>query len=188
MTRLADPPSVRFRALYDANFQAILGYALRRVDQPADAADVVSETFLVAWRRLEDAPPGDFRPWLFGIARNVLLNQHRSTRRRARLGERLRTFLAGSDVSDLADDVAEQDRVRRALAVLSEADRELLTLIAWDDLSPSEAAAVLGIAAGTARMRLARARARFAEALGDAAPRPGHVRGVPHDFATEEGR
>lgn len=188
MTRLADPPAVRFRALYDANFEAVLGYALRRVDQPADAADVVSETFLVAWRRLEDGPPGDFRPWLFGIARNVLLNQHRSTRRRGRLAERLRTFLASSDVSDLADGVAEQDRVRRALAVLSEADRELLTLIAWDDLSPSEAAAVLGIAAGTARMRLARARARFAEALGDAAPAAGHVRGVPHDFATEEGR
>ncbi len=188
MTRLADPSTARFRALYDANFQAVLGYALRRVDQPADAADVVSETFLVAWRRLDEAPAGDYRPWLFGLARNVLLNQHRSTRRRVRLGERLRAFLGGADVPDPAAGVAEQDRVRRALATLSAAARELLTLIAWDDLTPREAAEVLGIAAGTARMRLARARARFAQALGDAVPVAGHVRGVPHHFATEEGR
>ena len=56
--------------------------------EQADAADVTAETFLVAWRRYDDAPPGDGRPWLFGIARHVLANHHRSGRRRDRLGLR----------------------------------------------------------------------------------------------------
>jgi RNA polymerase sigma factor (sigma-70 family) len=167
-----------FRALYDANFAAVLAYALRRVDQPADAADVVSEVFLVAWRRYAEAPPGDGRPWLFGIARHVLSNTHRSGRRRDRLGARLRTSLGRDVVPDPAIGVAEWDRVRSVLVRLSADDRELLMLVGWDGLTPTEAAGVIGIAPGTARMRLARARERFRERWhGDAAAPPGHVQG-----------
>lgn len=166
----------QFDAMYDASFTDLLGYALRRVSRPADAADVVSETFLTAWRRLGDAPPGDARPWLFGIARNVLANQQRSERRRARLGGKLRDALADAAIAaDPAVGVAERDHVRRALDTLSDDDRELLTLVAWDGLSPSEAAEALGIPAGTARMRLSRARERFHDALGDAGGDAGHV-------------
>ena len=185
-----DPEGVRqehFRGVYEANFGAILGYAVRRVDDPSDAADVVSETFLVAWRRLDDVPPGQERLWLFGVARHVLANHRRSVRRRGRLGERLRDVLALEVAPDPAVDLAERDRVRRALSRVSTEDRELLTLVGWDGLAPSEAAAVLGIAPGATRMRLSRARRRFAEALGDAPPTVGHVSPTDHD-ATEEER
>ncbi|NYJ03002.1 RNA polymerase sigma-70 factor (ECF subfamily) [Nocardioides thalensis] len=168
----------RFRALYDANFTAVLGYALRRVEQPADAADVVSEVFLVAWRRYDEAPPGDGRPWLFGIARHVLSNYHRSARRRQRLGGRLRDTLRRDVVPDPAIEIAEWDRVRRTLLRLSPDDRELLMLVGWDGLTPTEAAGVIGIAPGTARMRLARARERFRALWGDAPEGTGHVVGV----------
>jgi len=185
-----DPDGVRqdhFRGVYEANFGAILGYAVRRVDDPTDAADVVSETFLVAWRRLDDVPPGQERLWLFGVARNVLANHHRSVRRRGRLGERLRDELPHDVVPDPAVDAAERDRVRRALSRVSPDDRELLTLVGWDGLAPTEAAAVLGIAPGATRMRLSRARRRFAEVLGDAPAEGGHDSSTHHD-ATEEER
>jgi RNA polymerase sigma-70 factor (ECF subfamily) len=182
---------LRFRALYDANFSAILGYALRRVDQPADAADVVSEVFLVAWRRYDEAPPGDGRPWLFGIARHVLANHHRASRRRLRLGSRLRDTMARDVVPDPAAGLAEWDRIRRVLLRLGPDDRELLMLVGWDGLTPTEAAAVIGIAPGTARMRLNRARARFRELVGDpgdADGGTGHVLGVPFVHVTGESR
>jgi RNA polymerase sigma factor (sigma-70 family) len=79
----------RFRELYADNYPLILGYAMRRCVQPEDAADVVAETFLAAWRRLDDVPPEHARTWLYGVARRVLANQLRSRRRRRRLGERL---------------------------------------------------------------------------------------------------
>lgn len=187
----AHDPEQQFRALYDGNFAAVLGYALRRVEQPADAADVVSEVFLVAWRRLDEAPGGDGRPWLFGIARHVLANYHRGLRRRHRLGGRLRDALTRDVVPDPAVSLAEWDRVRRMLMKLGPDDRELLMLVGWDGLTPSEAAGVIGIAPGAARMRLARARQRFRELLepgGDAATASGHVQAVPFEHVIGESR
>src|SRR4051794_20485390 len=84
-----DERRARFQALYEANYEPILGYALRRA-RGADALDVVSETFLVAWRRLARVPGGDeARLWLYGTARRVLANHERAERRRMRLGGRL---------------------------------------------------------------------------------------------------
>ncbi len=184
-------PEQQFRALYDGNFAAVLGYTLRRVEQPADAADVVSEVFLVAWRRLDEAPPGDGRPWLFGIARHVLSNYHRGLRRRHRLGGRLRDTLAQDVEPDPATGVAEWDRIRAVLLRLRPDDRELLMLVGWDGLTPSEAARVVGIAPGTARMRLARARQRFRDLMGpdgDAAVPAGHVPANPFEHVIGERR
>lgn len=83
-----------FSELYRGNMRELLGYALRRCADPDDAADVVAETFLTAWRRLAEVPPGaDGRLWLFGTARHVLANHDRSARRRDRLTERLRDEL-----------------------------------------------------------------------------------------------
>ncbi|MER7441844.1 RNA polymerase sigma factor [Micromonospora avicenniae] len=81
----------RFRRVYASNFQPLLAYALRRTEQPEDAADIVAETFLVAWRRSHDMPAdAEVRLWLYGVARRVLANHHRTGLRRERLGERLR--------------------------------------------------------------------------------------------------
>jgi len=84
----------RFQTIFEANFHSVLGYALRRTATSADAADVVSETMLIAWRRLDQVPSGDSaRPWLFGVARRVLANQRRGIGRQERLGDRLRVEL-----------------------------------------------------------------------------------------------
>src|SRR3954447_10520347 len=86
----AADPEAQFRSLYTAHFGAILEYAVRRVPAPEDATDVVAETFLIAWRRHADVPPGrEARLWLYGVARRVLANHLRGEARRSRLGEEL---------------------------------------------------------------------------------------------------
>ena len=74
----------RFEAVYEAYHGPILGYVLRRTATPDDAADIIAETFLTAWRRLEEMPPGpEARLWLYGVARRVLANHHRGERKRS---------------------------------------------------------------------------------------------------------
>ncbi len=160
-------PEDRFRALYAAYFRDLLGYALRRVTASEDAADVVAETMLVAWRRIGDVPDdGSARLWLYGVARRVLANQHRGQTRRDRLGERLRQHLVAA-APDVAESVVAVTAVREALARLGDDDRELLGLTVWEGLTPQETATVLGLAPGTVRARLHRARARLRAELGD---------------------
>jgi RNA polymerase sigma-70 factor (ECF subfamily) len=159
-------PARRFSELFRDHSRPLLAYALRRVEQPQDAADIVAETMLVAWRRLDAVPAGDeTRPWLFGVARRVLLNYHRSERRGAALGERLRASLADLSFPDPAEAAGEQALVAAALALLDETDREIVRLNAWEGLEPSEIAVALGIPAGTVRSRLHRARARLRQQL-----------------------
>jgi RNA polymerase sigma factor (sigma-70 family) len=151
----------RFREMYDRFAPDLLKYILRRVPRQADAPDVLADVFLVAWRRIEDVPPEpETRLWLYGVARLTLQNEHRRTRRRDALADRLRSELHETDVGAAteSDDVAD---VRAALDVLSGVDRELVVLTAWDGLSPSEAAAVLGLPPQIARVRLHRARRRL---------------------------
>jgi RNA polymerase sigma factor (sigma-70 family) len=173
-------PSERFRSLYEANYHLILGYALRRADA-ADAADVVAETFTTAWRRLRDVPEGEeARLWLYGVARRVLANQRRSERRRLRLVSRLRAESRTTPRS--AAEPAEPDverGVRTAFSRLRPEDRELLSLTAWEGLDPGELARVLGCSRNAARIRLHRARRRFALELerpdAKRGSRPGHL-------------
>jgi RNA polymerase sigma-70 factor (ECF subfamily) len=179
----------RFRRLYDDHEPAVRAFALRRVDVPADAADVVAETFVVAWRRLEEIPPRAERPWLLGVARRVLATLRRGHARRSRLAGRLRDDLerrvpSVGFPSDRHADVLE------ALAGLPSRDREILQLVAWDELTPAEAAVVLGVSDVTARTRLHRARARLRTALqrrtgSNEAPRGGHSQGDGHLFVAE---
>src|SRR5262245_59843684 len=87
----------RFEQVYTNCRDPVLGYVVRRTGDVHDAADVLAETFLIAWRRLDDVPAGDrARPWLMGVARRVLANHRRGERRRTALGDRLRTELAGA--------------------------------------------------------------------------------------------
>jgi RNA polymerase sigma-70 factor (ECF subfamily) len=151
----------RFRALFDDHRRAVLGYALRRVADPADAADVLAETFLIAWRRLDAVPAGDAtRAWLLGVARRVLANQRRGARRHAGLAERLAEELTAKLPAPTRPDSGDAG-LRQALARVPERDRELLLLSAWEGLTPAQIAAVTGLHRATVRTRLHRARRRL---------------------------
>lgn len=152
----------RFRDVFEEQSRSVLGYALRRVDVPADAADIVAETFLVAWRRLDDMPDGvEARLWLFGVARRVLANHRRGVLRRRRLGEKLRSELEGHVSADPSDHIDAVHVVREAMGSLDSDDAELLRLTSWEGLTPTELAVVFAIPAATARSRLYRARQRL---------------------------
>lgn len=150
-----------FSRLYREQGRAVLAYALRRVADREDAADVVAETFLIAWRRLGEVPLGDgARLWLFAVARRVVANQHRGERRRTRLGQRLAETLR-TELATHPAAAGEAAEVLRAMAALGVDDRELLLLVSWEELAPGEAAKVLGISSLAARSRLHRARRRL---------------------------
>jgi RNA polymerase sigma factor (sigma-70 family) len=159
----------QFESLYRAHLRSLLAYALRRVDRPEDAADVVAETMLVAWRRRDDVPPGDdARLWLFGVGGRLLANHRRGVGRRTRLGERLGQELHLLVVPDHAPGIETNLEVRDALDQLDEDDREILRLTAWEGLEPHEIAVVLSVPPGTVRSRLHRARRRLARKLASA--------------------
>ena len=149
----------RFRVLYDDAYPRVMAYALRRARTREDAFDVVAETMLVVWRRLDQIPTDRRRlPWVFGVARRVLANQYRAVSRRDRLVAR---------VAHEPDSAApEFDAVHEALDALRPDHREILTLAAWDDLDNDEIAIVLGITPAAVAVRLHRARARLARELG----------------------
>ena len=144
----------------EAHTAAVLAYALRRTSRE-DAADVVAETFLVAWRRLDDVDERTALPWLYAVARRVLLSQQRTTRRQQAIAQRVAVGLPEAP----AEAPLGSPRVLEALAALSEGEREVLMLAAWEELSGSEAARVLGCSATAYRIRLHRARKRLRERL-----------------------
>jgi RNA polymerase sigma factor (sigma-70 family) len=165
----------RFTEVFDRHHGEIHGYVSRRLG-PGLADDVASDAFLIAFdrRRRYDLTRTDARPWLFGIVSNLI-----SRHRRAEL--RCYRALARADVTHAVDGHAERaamrldaealrGRLASALAEIAEADREVLLLVAWAQLSREEAAHALGIPAGTARSRLHRARKRSRAALGDRVP------------------
>lgn len=157
-TQSAVDADARFEQLYRAHAGRVRAYALRRTT-PAAADDVVADVFLVAWRRLTDVPDQPL-PWLLGVARRVLANRRRADSRSAALTQRM---AADHAPQPAAPDVDE--RALAALATLSDPDRELLMLIAWDELDQAEVASTLGVRRNTVAVRLHRARQRFAAAL-----------------------
>jgi RNA polymerase sigma-70 factor, ECF subfamily len=158
---------LRFGRLYREQGRSVLAYALRRVEDPEDAADVVAETFLVAWRRLGEVPIDEgARLWLYAVARRVISNLQRSERRRTRLGARLAESLR-TDLATRPAPRGEAAEVLRAMGELREEDRELLLLVSWEELSPGQAATVLGISSLAARSRLHRARRRLRALIED---------------------
>jgi RNA polymerase sigma-70 factor (ECF subfamily) len=172
---LNDERRSSFRRLYEAHADRVLAYAMRRI--PAhEAADVVAERFLIAWRRL-DILPEDPAPWLFGVARRVVANHRRSLRRR----EALRTKVEGSAgvesrfAPDPADQVEARMAVRSALRRLSERDREALMLVAWDGLDAAGAASAMGYTPSAFAVRLHRARRRLGHELAKEQDAAGHI-------------
>lgn len=141
----------------------LLAYFERRVGS-ADAADLLSETMLTAWRRIDDLPPDDIeaRMWLFGVARRILANAERASVRRWKLAERLRDHLSSQPPTyDDAQAIDVRDAVRR----LPDDLRDLVGLVHWEGFTLEEAARIVGIPASTARGRYGNARRRLADML-----------------------
>jgi len=152
----------RFRSIFEDHAGSVLSYALRRIDCPDEAKDVVSETFLVAWRRLDDVPEPPL-PWLLGTARRVLANQRRAAGNRAGLVEKLSREAEGGTATEPADERAR--RVREAMSRLPERYREPLALIYWEGLSTAEAARAVGCSRAAMLVSLHRTRKRLAREL-----------------------
>ncbi len=136
----------RFRGLFEAYYNRVLAYALRRVSTLADAEDVASAVFLVAWRRLDDLSGDEtmVSGWLFGTARRVLSNHYRSSQRALHLVNRL------DGLSEVIPEVEESDGddmevALSALALLNPTDRELILMAVWEEASNVEIARALGM-------------------------------------------
>ncbi|MBZ4323286.1 RNA polymerase sigma factor [Streptomyces huiliensis] len=162
-----------FEPLVGRHATALHGYFARRA--PAAADDLLAEAWLQAFtaRGTYDPARGTARAWLFGVARNVLAAHWRGEARHRR------TVPADESSSDpwhavdrRLDAAAVAPLIRETLAELPHVERELMLLVAWEQLSPTEAAAVVGVPAGTARSRLHRARARLRAALGQSRTLP----------------
>ena len=162
--RRCSDEQAHFDRLYTDCYESIRLFCARRV--PAEAVDdAVAETFLTVWRRLDEVPGGDAAlVWMYGVAFRVVGHQWRATARRGRLQSRLRSAgalpVGGADEAAL--DVVEHRLVLAALARLKSTDAEMLRLVAWEQLSVTNVAAVLGIEPDAARQRLHRARRNLA--------------------------
>jgi RNA polymerase sigma-70 factor (ECF subfamily) len=178
--RAGDPDA--FRELFDAYARSVYNHAYRLTGDWSAAEDVVSLTYLEAWRLRDRVELGDgagsLRPWLLGIATNVGLNFRRAARRHA---DALTRLPRAELVPDPADEVAARldgrDQIARTVAALHRlrsSEREVLAL-AWSGLDHAETAQALGVAVGTVRSRLSRARRRLARLAAAGQPEAGGV-------------
>ena len=176
-----------FAALYERCFPAVWAYAVSRVGRQA-AEDVVSETFAIAWRRRPDIPIGaDAIPWLLAVARNVTRQNLRAdVRRRLIDAEVVNQGSESAATEDIADAVVDRTQVLAALGSLTAADQEVLILVAWHGLSPTQLAEALGCARATSFVRLHRARRRLERAMSAEAPTTASrsARTVPTEVST----
>jgi RNA polymerase sigma-70 factor (ECF subfamily) len=161
------PDEDRFARLVHEHAAAVGNYLRRRLYplSPSDLDDLVEETMIVVWRRINAVPPDAELPWMLGVARNVLRNARRAKNRRSAFETRLAP--APHDAS-AEEHVLGDESVRNALASLSEDDREILLLNAWDGLDTHALAAYLVISTNAAAVRLSRAQHRFRELVTEA--------------------
>ena len=157
----------RFERIYETHYDAVLRYCLRRTARE-DALDAAADTFSVAWRRRSDMPLDDPLPWLYGVARRVLANQHRSARRRQGAAAYLR--VAGDDPPEGPELQVIRDEeaalVVAALGRLQPADREIIQLAGWEQLGRSAIATAMQCTPNAVTKRLNRALDRLARELG----------------------
>ncbi|MGC5054609.1 RNA polymerase sigma factor [Micromonospora sp. DT48] len=149
----------RLTEVFRRHGDAVLAYVSARLDRE-DAQDLVAEVFTVAWRRLEAIREGQERPWLFGVARRLMMQHQRIRGTAAALQDRLRAY-ADRDDDHLGQVAAQRVDVLTALEALPEGDREVLLLRYWYDFSGRDAASVLGCSTATFAVRLHRAHRRF---------------------------
>lgn len=157
----------RMDAIYERHFNAVAAYCLRRLPRPA-ANDAIAETFLVVWRKLDHVPPADGTlPWLYRVAGNAIAHQRRAFARQSRLKNKLATIspTPGTDPEMQVLDHAAHREVHEALETLSDADREVIRLRAWEELTGPQIADVLQISVAAAGKRIERALGRLERAL-----------------------
>ena len=159
-----------FRALWNAHYADVLAFCLRRLGDRQEAADATADAFLVAWRRSADVPE-NARPWLYGVALKVIANRRRGERRRGALAVKLGA--SSAPPFDLPDNVAGD--VLAAFDTLLPGDQQVLALVAWEDLTPAEAAEVLSIPVARFSVRLHRAKQRLRTRLEAATPNDNHL-------------
>jgi len=167
----SDDRRLRFEAVAPAVIDAVRRFLARRTD-PATADDVLQETLLVCWRRFDEMPDEAVVPWAYGVARNCLANAERSRRRQGRLLTRIWRLDRPAAVS--AEPGLPDHDLATAMRSLRAADAELLRLWAWEELSPSAIAVVLGVSANAASIRLHRARQKLRDELRKAGAAAGH--------------
>jgi RNA polymerase sigma-70 factor (ECF subfamily) len=160
--------AVQFEAAYRQTYGLITAYAARRCESPQDAADVVAETYAIAWRRVDELPQGQQAIlWLYGVARKVLANHRRGEVRR-----QARNVELDAEMADLYADSPDSGITLKVIAEvfrsLPDSDRELLSLVAWEGLDRAQIATTLGLSRNAVRIRLHRARRRFSRALAEA--------------------
>lgn len=163
----------RFAAIYQQYRGRVYSYAVSRAGRQL-AEEIVSEVFLIAWRRFADLPDPPL-PWLLVTARNVAASQFRAAVREQSIAGEMATWVAaaGQDTGDVGEQVAERIAVLTALSGLPAADRELLTLVAWHGLPAQVAARVVGCSTAAYFVRLHRARRRLEQAVAALVPPSG---------------
>jgi len=171
-SELDDPPAQRmgpdhawFTGLYQAHHAAVVRYGRRRLGDLDAAAELAQEVFVVAWRRRREMPDRSL-PWLYGVARRLLANEWRARRAIPELRPRIAADDLGQPDGE-ADAVVARVDLRAALARLSDADREVVLLAAWEGLGVAELATALDCSRTAAKVRLHRARRRLRSALAD---------------------
>jgi RNA polymerase sigma-70 factor (ECF subfamily) len=159
MRRSGTDAASEFTAIYESCYGRVAAYAARRVGREA-ADELAAETFLIAWGRFDVIPPEPL-PWLYGVARNVVA-RHRAA------GARRQAVLGALGLERPPGEPGDGDdpRLWAAWERLREGDREVLALVAWEELPVRDAARVLGIPAAVFSLRLHRARRRLERLLG----------------------
>lgn len=158
----------RFEELYRAHALDVLGYCARRTSRE-DAKDAAADVFVVALRRIDDVPQGDRTlPWLYTVAKNVIYNRNRSSRRRLRLAARIADdadqTVPGPETQVVRH--SEEERLIAALEKLSDKDREILRLVEWEGLSREHVAEMFFISRAAIDQRISRAYKRLSRTLG----------------------
>lgn len=174
----------RFTELFNECYGPVLAFAQRRLG-PDLAQDVLAETFLTAWRRLDELT-GEPLPWLYRVAAHAVANQRRGTVRRLRLDDRARRLIGEGSTPDPAEAVTEKGRLVDAFNALSEPDREALRLVTWEGLPTAAAAFVLECSPATFKVRLHRARRRLSHLLGEDSPQHDAAPAYPDVLPCEE--
>lgn len=175
---------LRFSRLYEAYSHRIYAYFKRRTDV-SSAQECTADTFLVAWRRLDDIPPGDRElAWLYGVARRVLANRRRSLKRAGRLTKKLAGTATnpGPTPETIVVRRQEEEELLAAVGRLRPQDQELLQLATWEELPHEEIASLLGCSRHAVDQRLHRATRRLARELAH----PGHQPSASPALSSEE--